>query len=94
VLGIPILNFVAWFVIATAMMAVLGRVPARGYWVVDDAQRAAVRTADRVPFALYLWTYASSVLAHAAFFGLPGSALLGGVGMGIVVALLLRVLRR
>lgn len=32
--------------------------------------------------ALYLWAYASSVLAHAVFFGLPGSALVGGIGMG------------
>ena len=39
---------------------------------------------DTVPYALYLWTYASSVLAHAAFFGLPASALWGGLGMGLV----------
>lgn len=118
VLGIPVLNFVAWFVIATAMMAVLGQVPEGGYRSVGDMQReavpapgcggqqaaartadrdsrqAAARAADRVPLALYLWTYASSVLAHAAFFGLPESALFGGVGMGIVVALLLCALRR
>jgi putative membrane protein len=34
--------------------------------------------------ALYLWVYASSVLAHLAFFGLPGSALAGGLIMGSV----------
>jgi putative membrane protein len=33
---------------------------------------------------LYLWVYASSVLAHLVFFGLPGSALVGGVVMGVV----------
>ncbi len=33
---------------------------------------------------LYLWVYASSVLAHLAFFGLPGSALMGGLIMGSV----------
>jgi putative membrane protein len=93
-LGIPASNFISWFVIATAMMAVLVHVPAGACWVVDDDQLAAVRVADRVPFALYLWTYASSVLAHAAFFGLPGSAVVGGVGMGIVVALFLRASRR
>ncbi len=32
--------------------------------------------------ALYLWTYASSVLAHAVFLGLPASAAWGALGMG------------
>jgi uncharacterized membrane protein len=73
VLGIPLLNFVGWFAVATLLMAVLWRV------------LPPVEADDRVPYGLYLWTYASSVLAHAAFFGLPGSALLGGVGMGLVV---------
>jgi putative membrane protein len=35
--------------------------------------------------ALWLWTYASSVLAHAVFLDLPGSALWGGAVMGAVV---------
>jgi len=35
--------------------------------------------------ALWFWTYASSVLAHAVFLGLPASALWGGVLMGAVV---------
>jgi putative membrane protein len=93
-LGIPVVNFGSWFLIATTMMAVLVRVPGSASWVVDSDQLAAMRVADRVPFALYLWTYASSVLAHAAFFGLPGSAVVGGLGMGIVVALFLRASRR
>lgn len=78
-LGIPIVNFAGWFVVAVLMMAVLHR-----------AVPVESRTRDTAPVVLYLWTYASSVLAHAAFFGLPGSALLGGVGMGAVVALFLR----
>ncbi len=86
-LGIPVGNFLAWFVVAVAMMALLWRVPVPGLPVVGADQRRRALRADRVPFALYLWTYASSVLAHLAFFGLPGSALLGGVGMGAVVAL-------
>ncbi len=99
--GVPVSNFVGWFVVATAMMAVLARVPQRG--VVEAvftptgggrAMRWSDAYDDRVPYALYLWTYASSVLAHAAFFNLPGSALLGGAGMGVVVALFLRALRR
>ena len=35
-------------------------------------------------FALYLWTYFSSVLAHAVFLGLPASALWGAAGMAVV----------
>jgi hypothetical protein len=34
---------------------------------------------------LWFWTYASSVLAHAVFLGLPASAAWGGIGMGLVV---------
>jgi len=33
---------------------------------------------------LYLWTYGSSVLAHAAFLHLPDSAAWGALGMGLV----------
>ena len=81
-LGIPVVNFAGWFVVAVVMMIVLHRtVPAES------------RPGDGAPIALYLWTYASSVLAHAAFFGLPGSAVLGGIGMGVVVALFLRAER-
>lgn len=77
-LGIPLTNFVGWYAVAALMMAVLWpRLP------------AAAPGADRVPFALYLWTYASSVLAHAAFWGNPEVALVGGVGMGAVVVALL-----
>jgi putative membrane protein len=34
--------------------------------------------------ALYLWTYLSSVLAHAVFLHLPVSAAAGAAGMGLV----------
>ena len=48
--------------------------------------------------ALYLWTYASSVLAHAVFLGLPASARLGRAGMAVVAVplavTLLRARRR
>lgn len=78
-LGVPLSNFAAWTLVATAMMALLWR-----------AGRWEPTTADRLPLGLYLWTYGSSVLAHAAFFGLPGSALAGGLGMGVVVLALVR----
>jgi putative membrane protein len=78
-LGVPATNFVAWFAIATVMMTLLWRL----------GETAAQASADdRVPVGLYLWSYASSVMAHAVFLGLPLSALVGGVGMGAVVAAL------
>jgi len=77
--GIPVSNYLGWFLVATVMMGLL---------------HALVPTVDRgdvvVPYALYLWTYASSVLANLAFFGRPLVALVGGVGMGLVVVLFLR----
>jgi putative membrane protein len=44
--------------------------------------------------ALWLWTYASSVLAHAVFLDLPASAAWGGVLMGAAVLPLVVRLRR
>lgn len=81
--GIPLTNYLAWFVVATAMMLTLRMLTGHETTVADD----------RLPLALYLWTYGSSVLAHAVFFGLPASAVAGGIGMGVVVAALVRALR-
>jgi putative membrane protein len=81
--GIPVTNYLAWFVVAVVMMATLRTVAPAEAAVVDD----------RMPLALYGWTYVSSVMAHALFFGLPTSALVGGLGMGVVVAALVRALR-
>ena len=83
-MGIPVVNFIGWFVVATVMMASLWRVMPDAEGVRGSAPAAD----DRVPIALYLWTYASSVLAHAVFFDLPESAVVGGLVMGVVVALL------
>jgi putative membrane protein len=84
-LGIPVSNFFGWFVTAAVMMALLWRLPEGGTRRPDD---------DRVPYALYLWTYCSSVMAHAVFFGNPLVALVGGLGMGVVVLPFVRALRR
>jgi putative membrane protein len=70
--GIPLTNFVGWLVVSALVMAAL---------------HATLRRTDRpsAPAAtLYLWVYFSSVMAHAVFFGLPGSAVTGGVLMGAV----------
>jgi uncharacterized membrane protein len=69
--GVPLGNYAGWVLVAVLMVAVLHR-------VTGPAPPAVPGPAA----ALYLWAYASSVLAHAVFFGLPGSALVGGIGMG------------
>jgi uncharacterized membrane protein len=75
--GIPIGNYLGWLGFALLLMAVLA---------VAAGPRASIADAqDRPMLALWFWTYASSVLAHAAFLGLPWSALWGGVIMGAVV---------
>ncbi len=44
---------------------------------------------------LYLWVYFSSVLGHFVFFGLPGSAVTGGLLMGAVaIPFAIALLRR
>lgn len=83
---VPGQNYVAWLGVAALMMtAISGAV---------RPEPASVR-ADAPALGLYLWTYASSVLAHAVFLGLPRSALWGGVGMGLVaIPLTIRLARR
>ena len=70
--AVPLTNYLGWLVVATLMMALLARtVPGR-------------RPGDAPMFAMYLWTYASAVLAHAVFLHLPASAGWGGLAMGLV----------
>ena len=76
--GVPLTNFAGWLIVALLLVAALdvalphvAPVPGRS-------------PEDLLPGALYLWTYASSVLAHAVFFGRPPVALVGGVVMGLV----------
>jgi uncharacterized membrane protein len=69
---IPLTNFAGWLLVALVLMALLNTVlPDR---VADD----------RAPATLYLWTYVSSVMAHAVFFDNPSVALVGGIGMGVI----------
>ena len=80
---VPVGNYFGWLATAVLMMAVLARVPT-----------PAGPSDDRVPMALYLWTYASSVLANVAFFHRPAVAVIGGIGMGLVAVPLALALRR
>jgi uncharacterized membrane protein len=71
--GIPVSNYLGWAAFAVLLMAVL------------RTAAPAPRRSDAPMLALWFWTYASSVLAHAVFLGLPASAVWGGVVMGAVV---------
>ncbi|MFI2647178.1 carotenoid biosynthesis protein [Micromonospora fulviviridis] len=73
--GIPVSNYLGWLLFAVLLMAALR--PLAG----PPVDRAGGR--DAPMFALYLWTYASSVLAHAVFLRLPASALWGAAGMAV-----------
>ncbi|WP_163505447.1 carotenoid biosynthesis protein [Fodinicola acaciae] len=70
--AVPLTNYVGWMVVAVALMALL------------STQSESNCNHDGIMMALYLWTYGSSVLAHAVFLGLPASALAGGIAMGTV----------
>ena len=75
--GIPIGNYLGWLGFALLLMTALSQV---------GGPRIGLSTGDDKPaLALWFWTYASSVLAHAVFLDLPASALWGGVVMGAVV---------
>jgi uncharacterized membrane protein len=81
--AVPLTNYAGWALVGVVLMALLHR-----------TVRTEPSTLDTVPYALYLWTYASSALALAAFFGLPAAALWGGLGMGVVALPLAWSLRR
>ncbi|GAA0567223.1 carotenoid biosynthesis protein [Paractinoplanes ferrugineus] len=71
--GIPIGNYLGWLGFALLLMLALAtrvKTPAKG---------------DAPILALWFWTYASSVLAHAVFLHLPASAAWGGATMGLAV---------
>jgi uncharacterized membrane protein len=84
--GIPVSNYLGWLLFAVLLMNALR--PLAGPAVDRSDER------DDPMVALYLWTYASSILAHAVFLDLPASALWGAVGMSVAaVPLAVSVLR-
>ncbi|MFI5838465.1 carotenoid biosynthesis protein [Catenuloplanes sp. NPDC051500] len=72
--GIPVTNYLGWLLVAIVMAGFL--------WVSTDKSVDSV--ADAPMYGLYLWTYGSSILAHAVFLGLPASAVWGGAGMAVL----------
>jgi putative membrane protein len=75
--GIPLVNYAGWFVTSLAIQALL----------LPGMPRSRD---DRVPIALYLWTWIGSVIAHGVFLDAPLVAVTGGLGMGLVVAAFVR----
>ena len=71
--GIPLTNYLGWLLVAVLMAALLS--------LITDP---AVSEADEPMYGLYLWTYLSSIMAHAVFLGLPASAVWGGLGMAVL----------
>ncbi|WP_406071728.1 carotenoid biosynthesis protein [Micromonospora sp. NBC_01638] len=73
--GIPVSNYLGWLLFAVLMMSALR--PLAGPTAEHTDRR------DHPMIALYLWTYFSSILAHAVFLDLPASALWGAAGMSV-----------
>jgi uncharacterized membrane protein len=69
--GVPVVNYVGWFLTALVMMVLIDQLPRR---VVPDGQ----------PAVLFFWTYVSSVVGNAMFFHRPWVAVYGGIAMGLV----------
>ncbi|MEU4426407.1 carotenoid biosynthesis protein [Actinoplanes sp. NPDC024001] len=80
--GIPVSNYLGWLGFALLLMTALSANIVSG-----------LGKKDAPMYALWLWTYFSSVLAHAVFLDLPASALWGGVLMGAAVLPLVLRLR-
>lgn len=80
---VPLGNYAGWLAVALLVSLALQRL-----------LRDAPGGDDLAPLAFYVWTWASSALALAAFLDLASAAVWGAVAMGVVsVPLLLGVLR-
>jgi uncharacterized membrane protein len=71
--SVALTNYAGWLLVATLISLVAQRILA-GTPIADD----------RWMYALYVWTYLSSVVGLAAFLHLPAAALWGALGMGVV----------
>jgi uncharacterized membrane protein len=77
--GVPVGNYLGWLLVAVVMMALMAPLAGPAAHQPDGHPPG-----DQPMYAQYLWTYASSTLAHAVFLGLPASALWGGLAMSVV----------
>jgi uncharacterized membrane protein len=71
--SVPLTNYLGWLVVSLIVCAGIQAV------LPDDPRD------DRIPVAMVLWTYFSSVLALSVFLQLAGAAAWGAVGMGLVL---------
>ncbi len=79
---VPLSDYAGWFVVSALMSFALQRI------------LTSSEESDRWPLAFYIWTWASSTLALAAFLDLRAAALWGFVAMGSVAVPLARSLSR
>jgi len=77
---IPVSNYLGWLAVALLMLSLLQllprRLPSRRYpqgHHPGDTGTSDSTADDRQPAVLFLWTYGSSVLANAVFFGRPSA---------------------
>jgi uncharacterized membrane protein len=75
--GVPLGNYLGWLGFAVLLMSTFS--------ALGSKEIKTPGHSDAPILALWFWTYASSVLAHAVFLGLPGSAAWGAVLMGAAV---------
>lgn len=79
--SVPLSDYLGWFAVSVPMSFAL-----------QSLLRATPAGDDRWPLAFYVWTWASSTLALAAFLDLGAAALWGGLAMGTVAVPLARSL--
>jgi uncharacterized membrane protein len=72
--GIPVSNLLGWLVVGAAMM-----------WMLDRGVNHVIDF-EGIPLLVLAWTWASSILAHLVFLGLPGSGVVGGIALSAALA--------
>ncbi|PWD51004.1 carotenoid biosynthesis protein [Serinibacter arcticus] len=94
--GIPLTNYGGWLLTAVLIACVLDawHTHARRAWDAAPLGAPDRQRADRVPYAVYLWTYVSCIIGNASFWERPSVAVAGGILMGLVAVPLVLVLRR
>jgi len=105
---VPLTNFAGWLLVSMAISminALSGRPTPVGKGIDHESGSRGVsgrgqpvnewtlRADDRWMFALYLWTYLSSIVGLLAFLHLQAAALWGALGMGVVAVPLANRLR-
>jgi uncharacterized membrane protein len=101
VAGVPLTNLFGWLLASAVLVAGVdavlpglraARPPPVGVGRPANVALRCWNRSDRVPVFLWLWVYASSMLANAAFLGRSTVALAGGAVMGVLAIPLLAVL--